>query len=527
MVAGASPASATRLLREAGEAFGQRRFDVAARAATSLLALQPNHPEAHRLMGFIALMHGENGRAVEHLRRACAALPGDSNIQMALGSALFDSGTVEEGLTHLRRACALAPLAAAAWYNLGRALHAAAQPEEARDALRKALALAPSHAKARITLADAQAVLGDTASAVDHYREVLRQDPANAKAWFAIANLKTEAFSAQDAARLREGFERAEAASEARIQLGFALAKAMEDQRDYAAAFEALRQANAAKRQSARWDAAAEAARVESIVRAFDAPPPPPLHPSMGEEVIFVVSLPRSGSTLLEQILASHPRVEGANEIDVLARLLDEESKRRGSPFPQWVPDATAGDWARLGGEYLARTRRWRQVRPVSTDKSLDNWALVGAIAAMLPGARIINSRRDPVETCFACYRQLFRAGAGFSYDLDDMAAHYAGYARLSRFWQERFPQRYREQRYEDLQHDPEGQIRQILDFCGLEFDAACLAFHATERAVLSTASAAQVRQPMRKDTARSHFYAAELEPLRSRLRQAGVLSGP
>jgi hypothetical protein len=145
----------------------------------------------------------------------------------------------------------------------------------------------------------------------------------------------------------------------------------------------------------------------------------------------------------------------------------------------------------------------------------------------MLPGAKIVNSRRDPVETCFACYRQLFRAGAGFSYDLDDMAAHYAGYARLSLFWKERFPQSYREQRYEDLQSDPEGQIRQLLCFCGLEFDAACLAFHATERAVLSTASAAQVRQPMRKDTARSRFYARELEPLRNRLRQAGVLPSP
>jgi tetratricopeptide (TPR) repeat protein len=526
-MAGDTSSYATRLLREARDAFGQQRFDAAGRAATGLLALQPDHPEAHRLMGFIAFMRGESGPAIEHLRRACAALPDDSNIQMALGSALFDSGTVDEGLAHLQQACALAPQAAAAWYNLGRAWHVAARTREARDALQKALSLAPAHVKARITLADALAVLGDTASAVRHYREVLRQDPANAKAWFALANLKTEAFAAQDAARLRELFDQAGATSEARIQLGFALAKALEDQQQYAAAFEAFRQANAIKHQSSPWDATAEAARIESIVQAFDAPPPQPLHPSMGEEVIFIVSLPRSGSTLLEQILASHPRVEGANEIDTLPQVLDEESKRRGSPFPQWVPGATAEDWARLGSEYLARTRRWRQARPLFTDKNLDNWALVGAITAMLPGAKIINSRRDPVETCFACYRQLFRAGAGFSYDLDDMAAHYAGYARLSLFWKERFPQSYREQRYEDLQSDPEGQIRQLLCFCGLEFDAACLAFHATERAVLSTASAAQVRQPMRKDTARSRFYARELEPLRNRLRQAGVLPSP
>lgn len=525
--AGAASPPAARLLREAGDAFRQQRLDVAERAATGLLALEPGNPEAHRLLGFIALVRDESAVAIEHLRHASAALPRDSAIRMALGSALFDSGATEEGLACLQEACDLAPLAPAAWYNLGRALQAAARIPEARSALEKALSLAPTHVKARITLADVLANLGDTASTVSHYREVLRQEPTNAKAWFALANLKTVAFAMEDVTRLRGLFRREESPADARAQFGFALAKALEDQKDYPAAFDVLRQANGIKRRSSPWNAAEETARVESIMRAFGTTPPRPLRGSLGEEAIFIVSLPRSGSTLLEQILASHPLVEGANEIDDLPWILGEESKRRGLPFPQWVPAATAEDWARLGGEYLERTRRWRRQRPRFTDKNLDNWAFVGAIRAMLPGAKIVNSRRDPVETCFACYRQLFRAGANFSYDLDDMALHYAAYDRLSRFWKERFPQDYRDQRYEDLQDDPEGQIRQLLRFCDLEFDPACLAFHATERPVLSTASAAQVRQPMRKDTARGRFYAGELEPLRIRLRQAGVTLSP
>jgi len=261
---------------------------------------------------------------------------------------------------------------------------------------------------------------------------------------------------------------------------------------------------------------------VEAIASAFAHPLPAPLDATLGKEVIFIVCLPRSGSTLTEQILASHPQVEGADEILVLPRLLSEESTRRGQPFPQWVPAATAQDWQRLGNEYLARTRHWQQHLRF-TDKNVDNWALVGAALAMLPGARVVNSRRDPLETCFAWYRQLFgNQSVHYSYDLDDIVDYYAGYARLSRLWQRRFPQQYFDHEYEALQADPEAQIRRLLGFCGLPFDPACLAFHQSSRPVL-TISAAQVRQPLRRDTARSARYGHKLDPLRARLRAAGL----
>ena len=236
-----------------------------------------------------------------------------------------------------------------------------------------------------------------------------------------------------------------------------------------------------------------------------------------------MVCLPRSGSTLTEQILASHPEVVGGDEVQALPDILDEESRRRGLPFPQWVPAATAADWHRLGEEYLARTSRWRSQRPRFTDKNVSNWAFVGAALAMLPGARVVNSRRDPLETCFAGYRQLFATGVHFSYDLDDMVDYFAGYDRLATLWRRQFPLQYFDHEYESLQRDPEGQIRRLLDFCGLPFDAACLAFHQTPRTVL-TVSSAQVRQPLRRDTARASLYGDKLEPLRARLRAAGLL---
>jgi hypothetical protein len=329
-----------------------------------------------------------------------------------------------------------------------------------------------------------------------------------------LANLKTESFTPADAKQIRHILQNQQLPPDARALLGFSLYKALEDQRDYTGAFQALREANAVKRQLVTWDAAAEQAHVGAIIEAFRHPLPAPLDPTLGHEVIFIASLPRSGSTLVEHILASHPLVEGANEISDLSDVLEDESKRRGKDFPYWVTDATAEDWARLGKHYLARTARWRTKRPYFTDKGLQNWQWIGAIRAMLPGSKIINCHRDPVETCFACYRQLFSEGIHFSYDLEDLASYYNDYQRLSSYWQKQHPSQVLDLTYETLVQESEAQIRRLLAFCALPFDAACLSPHQTQRDVHSTASAAQVRQPIRADTARSPLYRDFLGPL-------------
>ena len=470
-------------------------------------------------------MRGDHARAVEFLHEALAGNPDDATAHMNLGSALYETGATEAALVSLRRACELAPGMAAGWYNLGKALKLQFQYEAACVALRRALAINPTHELSRLCLADAQTGLGDIEEATRNYREVLRRQPAQAQAWFSLANLKTVRFDPADVAPLRRALQQAGATTEARILLGFALAKAHEDQGNYAAAFEALRQANTLKRRSVSWDGAAERARVDAITTAFAQSLPAPLDPNLGKEVIFIVSLPRSGSTLVEQILASHPDVEGANEITDLPQVIEDESKRRGKLFPQWVPDATAEDWSRLGHDYLARTERWRRERPRFTDKNLVTWQMVGAIMAMLPGARVVSSHRDPLETCFACYRQLFSNGAHFSYDLTDMASHYQDYDRLSQHWQMMFPPRILDYPYEALLAEPEARIRRLLAFCELDFDEACLTPHLAFRTVRSTASAAQVRQPLRAAVRHSARYGEQLEPLRAQLRDMGLLT--
>lgn len=514
---------AARLLARARKEFGQQQFEAAEQSLTSVLTLAPDEPDAIRLLGMVAQRLGNHVKAVDCFRRVLATGPADSDLLMGLGIALFERGEADEALTHFRHACKLAPASASVWFNLGEALGRQAHTEEALAALRRALELDPAHISARLSLARTQATLGQVDAGVSEFREVLRREPANAEGWFGLSNLNVVHFDAADTVSLRRALTREGLSPRDRELLGFSLAKALEGQGDYAQAFEAFRAANASRRRRVRWDAAGEHKRVDAILRVFADQPPTPVDSRLGNEVILIVSIPRSGSTLVEQILASHPEVEGANEIKDMTQVIDAETKRRNSAFPLWVPDATAEDWQRLGREYLARTARWRQTKPRFTDKSLVTWYVVGAALAMLPAARVIVVRRDPVETCLGCFRQCFSENSGFACDLDEMADYCADFLRLTRFWLEKYPHQVFDLQYEALVAEPEPVIRDLLEFCNLSFDPACLDFHQTARTVQSLPSAALVRQPLRRDTARSAVFGDKLDPLRQRLRNAGV----
>ncbi|MBB5359765.1 tetratricopeptide (TPR) repeat protein [Rhodanobacter sp. ANJX3] len=505
-------------MAEAGRALGQGKLDDAERLLKQALAANPVLADARYLYGITCLMRGQAVEAVDWLRKAVEQRPADANMRTYLGCALHDAGAFDEALIHLRRACELAPQQAKLRYNLGKALKERGQLSDADEAFRHTLTLDPQHVLARLGVADIATMQGDIPGAVAEYRHVLRQQPGRAEAWHGLANLKTEPLGPADIGLIQQALGQPNLPPDTRVMLGFSLFRALEDQHDYAGAFDALRQANAEKRRQVQWDAAAEQAQIDRIIEAFQGRLPAPPDATLGKEVIFIASMPRSGSTLVEHILATHPEVEGANEIADLPQVIEDESRRRGQPFPQWVTAATADDWHRLGQDYLTRTARWRERRPRFTDKNVVNWPLLGAARLMLPGAKIIQCHRDPVETCFSGYRQLFRDGLHYSYNLEEMAEHYHDYQRLSAFWLTRHPQHVLDFPYEILVQQPEPQIRRLLAFCDLTFDAACLTPHHTKREVLSTASAAQVREPIRADTAHSAPYLEWLQPLRQRL---------
>ncbi|MBO9663342.1 tetratricopeptide repeat-containing sulfotransferase family protein [Dokdonella sp.] len=510
------PVRALRLLRATREAIQQQRADEADQLLARAQTWAGGHPEYLRLLGVTRHLQGRPQEAVDVLRRGLEIAPGDALLLMNLGTALRATGDLRAATVALRRACELAPEHAPAWYNLGRALAQDARSGEALDAYERALQLDPAHGGALIGYGDAQRTLGRIDQAAAAYREALKQ-PNTTRAWVRLANMRTIRFSAEESAWLERLYAAKTLPEADRISIGFAYAKSLEDQRRPIDALSVLNTVNASKRRQLHWDAPAHSAITESILRAFSSPPATAAPKEMGREVIFIVSLPRSGSTLTEQILASHPQVEGANELSDLEIVIEAESRRTGRPFPAWVAQATPEDWRRLGQDYLDRTQRWRRDRPIFTDKALSNWRLIGAAMAMLPGARVVNCRRDPVETCFSCYRQLFAQGHAYTYDVDELASFWRDYDRAMRFWHARYPHRIRDQVLEELVQDPEAQTRGLLDFCGLPFDAACLRFHETPRNV-RTVSAAQVRQPLQASGGHAARYGDLLSPLRAAL---------
>jgi tetratricopeptide (TPR) repeat protein len=503
---------AVRLLDEAGGAMADGELARAEAALAAALALAPDSMEALRLSAQLHQLRGDHAQAVAILREALAKDSRDALAHIGLGVSLQSQGENGAALSALQRACELAPDFAPAWFNLGRLFQLQGRPAGAITALHRALDIDPDHLAAQLALASAQAGLGAELQAAANYREVLRRQPGHPEAWAGLSALDTERFGKDDVARLRQVLQMPQPTPHARIQLGFALAHALEDQADYRAAFRALRKANAWRRRQLNWNAAGMRARADAMLAAFAEPLAGATDVALGEQVIFLMALPHAGAGLTRQILAAHPYVGGVDESPDLQRVISDESARRRQPLLRWIGSATPADWARLGRDYLARTGPWRRGLPRFIDANRLNGRVVGVAMAMLPGARVVHCRRDALETCFSCYRQLFASGHDFSYDLDDIASYWRDHERLGRHWQRLFPQRFLEHDYEALLADPEAQVRRLLAFCGLEYDPACLGF---QHELTQARTALRTRQPWQREPALAARYGAELDRLR------------
>ncbi|MGB4860346.1 MAG: sulfotransferase [Dokdonella sp.] len=513
-VAGLSPA-VVRMLAAAANAISTSKLAEADAAFVGVLALAPAHPEVLRLLGVLRHLQQRPVEAVEILRGAAEARPGDALIHNNLGSVLRASGEIDAAIGEFRRACELAPEFDGVWFNLGKCLKNQSRMDEAHHALVQCIRRNPGHGAARIALAETLKSIGSIDEARDMYVSAANLPLHATRAWYGLANLKIVSFSPDDIRAMEQASVSATNDGQ-RIELGFALAKAYEDNGDFAKSFEVLSLANRRKRSVVTWASQAFHQLTNELLAA-DATTSSSAEPELGGEIIFVMSLPRSGSTLTEQILAAHPRVAGAGELSHLPDILTEESMRRGQPLPQWMPGADASDWQRLGEQYLERSARWRTDKPLSTDKGLNNWFHATAARRMLPSAKIVFCRRDPLETVFSCYRQMFSIGQEFSYALDDLVSYWKDFDRHASAMLDRHAGACIELVYEDLIADSESEIPRLLSACGLEFDQRCLRSHESDRHV-RTASAAQVRQPIRGDTARAPVYGELLNPIRAAL---------
>lgn len=517
---GLSPDS-TRQLIAAAQALESGQPDVAEGPLAALLRAHPSHPEVLRLNAGMLDMRGRPLDAVKAMRRALSQRPGDALYHNTMATVLGNAGEFDAAVDELQQACKLEPRMALAWFNLGVMLTRCVRNDEAVEALKRAVQLAPEDFGARAMLADLLRTADHVQEAAAEYRRILGKHPSAGMAWWGLADLKTVPFKDGDIERIQRAVADTRVGDDDRIASGMALARALDEAQRYDEALDALTRAHALARRRRTWDAAGFSTSVAAINNAFEPMPPGATTDTLGAETIFIVGMPRSGSTLVEQILASHADVAGAGELPDLPAVLGEESQRRGQPFPQWVPAMQAADWERLGKRYLERTAHWRGKRPISTDKLPNNWLYIGAIRAMLPGAHIVCCHRDPAETCFSCYRQHLE-GNDYTRTFDDLAAFWRDSEQAMQHWQSRAPEHVFEHDHEQLLADPEARIRALLEGCGLSFDPACLSFHETRRDVRSP-SATQVRQPLRRSTAHTPRYGELLDPLRHALDRSSV----
>lgn len=513
------PAVADRL-RQATESLDNHDPASAESALVAVLQLAPDCVEARRLLGLVEHIRGDYAQAVVLLRQALEAKPGDALILMNLATSLYAAGEFEVALSSLRRASALVPDFAPAWFNLGRMYMLQERPAGAITALHRALDIEPDHIPARVSLAQAQTVLGAIGPAMASYRDILRTHPAQVNAWMGLAELETGCLTADDVAQLRQAMQRSETSLQERMALGFALVRALEDQGDFDGAMRALHKANAMRGRQLNWNPQIARGRLDTLRDVFATARPGADDARQGEEVVFVVGLPCSGTGMLAKMLAAHPQLTMSHEAPDLKQVLDDESRRRGQAFSDWATLATAEDWTRLGQDYLARTKRYREHTPRFMDIHTHNWQLAGAAMAMLPGARMINARRDPLETCLACYRQLFAEGEEYSFNLDHMASHWHDYDRLSRHWGQLFPGRFVEHTFESWRDDPEVSLQRLLDACGLEPHPDCLALSQAEHTEHTTVAEPPAGRHVRATT-RAVRYGARLNGLRALLADA------
>ena len=493
------------------------RADEAIEVLREVLRSRPDNVDAMRYLAIAYWREKKRpGDAEAWLRRATATAPDYTAAWLTLGLVLLDNNKPEDAIEAYRRAIALAPDSAAAWAGVGNAYAQSGQQDLSARAYGRSLQLNPRAAGVHMSHGHALKTIGDQDAALAAYRAAIAERPRFGEVYWSMANLKVFRFEETEVSAMAAQLARADLTDSERIHFSFALGKAYEDQAEYDAAWSHYDAGNRLQRALVKHDPLEMEKRHEDIRAVFDRRFMA-RHAGRGHEAgdpILIVGLPRSGSTLVEQILASHSQVEGTAELSTLGRIATSigRFRRDDAQFPAAVLDLDGGDWRAYGQRYLEDAARHRFTeRPFFTDKMPNNFPLLGLAHLILPNAKIIDARRHPLDSCLGCYKQLFAKGQHFTYDLDDLGHYYRHYDAMMRHWDAVMPGQVLTVHYEDTVADLEGQVRRILGHCNLPFEPGCVRFFETERPV-RTASSEQVRQPIYRDAlGKWRRYAANL----------------
>ncbi len=471
------------------------RLQDAEKIYREILNVNPDNPNALNLLGLIAHQMNHNEEACKLISRAIDVYPDEPTFYGNLGTVLCALGRIGEAENAYRRAVEINDDFVDAHYNLANLCKDRGDFKQAEARYNKTLISDPGHAMAALNLANILQVMGRLDDAEEAYRRVIGIQPNHACAYRQLAAICGGSIPQDDLEAMEKLLSDPSLPDAGIVDLCYGLAFAYDGAGDYDRAFGFLERGSRIKRAAIDYDVNDDLARLEEIARVFDARmlAAGDVEGCPSDKPVFIVGMPRSGTSLVEHILASHSEVEGAGEVYYLPELV--------AALPSF-PDISANldDMRGLGEAYVGSLGAGAPDAARITDKMPINFQFIGLIHLALPNCRIINCVRNPVDTCLSCFRQLFTSGNDYSYDLGELGRYYAGYARLMEHWRTVLPGRIHDIDYETLVADPEAEIRKLLDFCGLPFEKSCLGFHKTDRAVL-TPSTTQVRRPVYRDS--------------------------
>lgn len=461
-----------------------------------ILKRDPDHVEAMRLLAVVATNHRRFRDAEVFLSRAVSLAPDYARAWLDLSNVQSEQDKHKDSIESAQHVVRLTPEIAESHIALANSLGRAGQQEEAIEAYQEALKISESHPGALSGLAHQLKTIGKQDEAIEVHRRNLAANPGNAEPYWSMANLKTVSFTDEELDNMVSLLEEGNLDDLTKQQLCNAMGLEYERREDYNRAFSCFETCNESRRAVEAYDPVETETTTSELIEFFNKEY---LAENTGKGVmdsapIFIVGLPRSGSTLIEQILASHSQVEGTHELSDLpwvVRYITQPGR-----YPNALKKLNTPAWTKIGNEYLNRTQQYRTGVPHFIDKNPNNFVHCGLLRLALPNAKIINAKRHPMDSCFGSYKQLFASGQPFSYDLMELGEYYVQYERIMDHWHEVIPDQVLDVNYEEVVADLEGQVQRILDYCGLEFEEACVRFHETERAV-KTASSEQVRLPI------------------------------
>ncbi len=494
-------------IAKATELEKEEKFAEAEKVYRQILARHPDNVSAMRAWAQLGIREELYPDAEVLLRQAVKVTPGFTRAWGDLCIALMEQQKFDDVIESAKRLIKLKPRSPEGHMWMANALSSAGNHKEAVESFDRALEIVPDLVGAMCGRGNACRTIGDHDGAVAAFRNSIETNPLHAEAYWSLANLKTFRFEDQEVEDMLALLDDERITPDGQVQLNNALGLEFDGRKEYRRSFEFIDSGNKIRRKQEFYDRIENEEKIDLTIDAFSQQflDDNAGHGDPDAAPIFIIGLPRSGSTLLEQILSSHSLVDGTHELADLGAMIRNNPKlsrrQKYHPdeslrYPVTIAKLDADGFKGLGGEYIERTRRHRGDRPFFTDKNPNNFIHVGLLQLILPNAKIINARRHPLDSCYGSYKQLFAKGQPFTYDLVEIGEYYLQYQRIMDHWHEVLPGRVLDVQYEDVVADLEGQVERILEYCELEWEESCLKFHETDRSV-KTASSEQVRQPI------------------------------